>query len=195
MPKAHQEFLTQAIEREAEGQRALLVGDAETARKGFIEAGELYQRSWEQAPPRSYGRLVGMLKSAVLSGASETIDGAAGYVRAALKHAPNVADSPTGSYALALAALIESDDGAAREWSAAMAGGSDAFERTARAIAALADRDRERYRAAVAEIVHDFEQRAQHLTGVAIADTALMLERLAAPRGLAAGLQSELLPA
>ena len=34
-----------------------------------------------------------------------------------------------------------------------------------------------------------------YLTGVAIADTALVLERLAAPRGLASGVQSEVLPA
>jgi len=42
--------------------------------------------------------------------------------------------------------------------------------------------------------VRDFEQRTEHLTGVAIADTALMLERLAGDRGLRAGVRSALLP-
>jgi hypothetical protein len=44
-------------------------------------------------------------------------------------------------------------------------------------------------------IVEDFEGREAHLTGVPIADTALMLERLAERRGLAAHPESLLLPA
>jgi hypothetical protein len=46
----------------------------------------------------------------------------------------------------------------------------------------------------VAAIVADFEGRDEHLTGVPIADTALMLERLAGARGLAAHPASALLP-
>jgi hypothetical protein len=67
--------------------------------------------------------------------------------------------------------------------------------RGADAIAALADRDPEAYGAAIAAIVDDFAGREAHLTGVPIADTALMLERLAQPRGLACRLASPLLPA
>jgi hypothetical protein len=59
----------------------------------------------------------------------------------------------------------------------------------------VADGDADRYASAVAGIVSDFEQRDEHLTGVAIADTALMLERIAAQRGMAARPSSELLPA
>ena len=40
----------------------------------------------------------------------------------------------------------------------------------------------------------DFEARDQHLSGVAVADTALVLERLAEPRGMAARPQSALVP-
>jgi len=43
-------------------------------------------------------------------------------------------------------------------------------------------------------LVDDFAAREAHLSGVAVADTALVLERLAAQRGLAAGIQSPLLP-
>jgi hypothetical protein len=42
-------------------------------------------------------------------------------------------------------------------------------------------------------IAADFETREEHLEGVPIADTALMLERLAAARGMACGPASPLL--
>jgi hypothetical protein len=73
--------------------------------------------------------------------------------------------------------------------------GGDAFARAAEALDALAARDRARYGAAVAAIVADFEGRDAHLTGVPIADTALMLEALAAPRGMTAKVDSPLMPA
>ena len=187
--KRHQELLTAAIERDGEGQRALMAGEAALARAAFAQAAELYRGSWEAAPPGSYGRLVGMLKSAVLAGEGRE---AADYARSALGDGGT--DSPTAAYAQALAALIADDDQAADTWSGRMRGGSDAFDRTAEAIAALAESDRARYAAAVREIVRDFEQRAEHLTGVAIADTALVLERLAAERGRAAGVKSPVLP-
>jgi len=62
------------------------------------------------------------------------------------------------------------------------------------AVTALARRDRERYAAAIGAIVADFERRPEHLTGVAIADTALCIEVLASSRGLASGVSSPLLP-
>ena len=63
-----------------------------------------------------------------------------------------------------------------------------------RAVAALAGRDREAYAAAIAAIVADFEAREEHLTGVPIADTVLVLERLAERRGIAVHPRSPLLP-
>ncbi len=75
-----------------------------------------------------------------------------------------------------------------------MRGGSDAFDRTADAITALAERDGGAYATALDAIVADFAAREDHLTGVAIADTAAMLERLAAARGMAANASSPLLP-
>jgi hypothetical protein len=191
--KRHQELLSAAIERDGEGQRALMAGELPAAREAFLSAAEQYRRSWEEAPPRSYGRLVGMLKAGVLSG--EDPRSAAEYVRAALTEDPDAEGSPTASYALALAALVEGDDVEAARGAEVMRGGSEAFDRTAAAIGALAAGDRGEYADAVEQIVRDFEQRSSHLTGVAIADTALVLERLAAPRGMAAGVRSEVLPA
>ena len=188
--KRHQELLTDAIARDGDAGRALLAGRTEEARAALLEAAELYRSSWEEAPPASYGRLVGMLKAAVLAGGGAA---QAEYVRSQL--GDGGAESPTAAYAQALAALIEGEDAAAREWSSHMRPGAEAFARTADAIDALASRDGARCQTALSEIVRDFEQRADHLTGVAIADTALMLQELAARRGMEAELHSDLLPA
>ena len=96
---------------------------------------------------------------------------------------------------LAIAALVLGEDESAIDAAKGMHGGSPAFVRAATAIEALGRRDRDAYAEAIAAIVVDFEGRETPLTGVAIADTALMLERLAEPRGLACRPSSALLPA
>jgi hypothetical protein len=188
-PGPHVEEMEAAIRADGEGLRALLDGDAETGRARLNEAMSRYRASWELAPPRSYGRLVGMLKAAVIGDADAV--GAAAYAREAVPEA----DSPPSSYVRAIAALVEGDDDAAAGFAEGMREGSPAFVRAADAIAALAARDGDAYAAAVRAIVADFEGRDAHLTGVPIADTALMLERLAEPRGIAAAPASALLPA
>ena len=185
----HQQLMASAIERDAEGQRALLEGDGQAARVAFTAAAELYRRSWELAPPGSYGRLVGMLKSAVLAGGGS---GEAEYVRAGLADLQTA--SPTASYAQAVAAMIAGDDATATRAAGEMRAGSEAFRRMSDAAVALCDRDQDSYDSALREIVRDFEGRERHLTGVAIADTGLMLERLAERRGMTAGVDSRLLP-
>jgi hypothetical protein len=132
-----------------------------------------------------------MLKSAVLAGTAGSE--AAAYARAELAAAD--ADSVTAAYARALAALMLGDDPGARAAAETMRTGGDAFERTAEAIVALADHDARRYEAALAAIVRDFEARTEHLTGVAIADTALVLATLGARRGITAAVESTVLPA
>jgi hypothetical protein len=189
--KPDQELLMDAISREGEAHRLLLGGHGAGASARLHDAADLYRRSWELAPPRAFGRLVGMLKAAVLAGDAGD---AAAYAREALE--PR-GDSAASWYALALVALIEGDDEGARQAAGGMrdeATGDDAFSRTADAIEALADRERERYARAVGQIVANFESREEHLTGVPIADTALMLERLAAERGIAAEPSSPLVP-
>jgi hypothetical protein len=195
-PGPHVEEMEAAIRADGEGLRLLLDGDEAGGRERLREAVARYRTSWELAPPRSYGRLIGMLKAAVIGGDAGR---AAAYVRDAL--GPE-GDSPASWYALGLAALVEGDDALAvraAEGMRADAGrgrsGSDAFLRTAEAIAAIAERDRDRYARALDAIVADFEAREEHLTGVAIADTAVVLERVAADRGMAANVQSPLMPA
>jgi hypothetical protein len=185
----HRSLMRSAIEREAEAQRAALAGENKLSEFGFLEAADAYRQSWELAPPGSYGRLVGMLKAAILGGRGGE---AARYVQSSLDDAP--ATSPTAAYAAAIAALALGEDDQARSHAHAMRAGGEAFDRAASAIEALAGRDHSKYRAAVSAIVADFEARQAHLTGVAMADTAAMLDRLAAARGMAAGLKSPLLP-
>jgi hypothetical protein len=183
----HAQLMRRAMEVEGRAQRALLAG--EPAADEFREAAGLYRASWEAAPPASYGRLIGMLKAAVLAG-----DGReeALYARGSLGEA---VESAPASYALAIAALIEGGDVAAAEAAQGMRAGSPPMARAADAIVALAERDGDAYGGAIRAIVDDFEGRDEHLTGVPIADTALMLERLAAARDMACGATSPLLPA
>lgn len=184
----HRTLLQEAIRLEASAQQALLRGDAAVSRDRFGAAAASYRASWEAAPPRSFGRLVGMVKAGVLAGHGGE---EAAYVRRALAGG---CDSPPSCYALAIAALIQDDDEAARAAVAGMRTEDPAFNRTADAIDALARGDADGYAAAVRGIVDDFEGRDAHLTGVAFADTAVMLERLARPRGLAARPASALMP-
>jgi hypothetical protein len=187
-PGEHLDLLQEAIAAEAGAQRALRSGDAGTAAFGFRAAERRYRASWEVAPPASYGRLVGMLKAAVLAGAAAD---AAAYARAALG---DRADSPTASYALAIALLVDGEDKAAAAAVEGMRQGDEPFVRAATAIGALAAGDRAAYSDALDAIVRDFEGRKDHLTGVPIADTALMLEALAEARGMAAHPASPLVP-
>ena len=152
-------------------------------------AQQMVERGVGSVVVADYGRLIGMLKAAVIAGDASA---EARYVRAQMADA---ADSPPASYALALAALVEGDDGAAGAAAAGMRGSSPAMDRAADAITALVGSDHTAYDRVLRAIVADFEGRAEHLTGVPIADTALMLERLAHERGMACGAASPMLPA
>lgn len=188
MEGAHAELLAEGIAADGDAFRALLDGRPDDARGDLRRAADLYRRSWRLAPPRSYGRLVAHLKSAVLAGDAED---AAAWARGEL----DAADSPTSAYALALIALIEGEDREAQGAVATMRGGGEAFARAAAALGALAARDAAGYADAVAAIVADFEARDAHLTGVPIADTAMLTEALAERRGMAARPPSALMPA
>jgi hypothetical protein len=186
-PGPHVEEMEAAIRLDGEGLRLLLDGDEAPARERLRAAAERYRASWELAPPRSFGRLVGMLKAAIILGDAEE---AAAYARAQVGEA----DSPPSHYVIAMAALVDGDDEAALAAAEGMRAGSPAFGRAADAAEALARRDAIAYETALRAIVSDFEARDEHLTGVPVADTALMFERLAAPRRMAVHPASALLP-
>lgn len=191
--KTAQKYLGEALEREAEAQKLLLDGQTEAAIPVMRAAAGLYRRSWEEAQPTAYGRLAGMMKAAILAG-----DGAeaASYTRAELADA----DGPVAAWVRALAHLAEGAYEAAAEQADEMRSeqgpGKDAgaFSLAADAVKALAVADADRYSLAIDAVVRDFEGREDHLTGVPIADTAMVLERLAEGRGIAARPSSPLMP-
>jgi len=187
----HRELMMAAIATEGEAHGALLAGEHDAARSAYARAVEQYRASWKLAPPKSYGRLVGLLKAAVLGGQAQA---AAAEVREMLDGDADAEGSPVASYVLAVAALIEDDDDEVAVRASRMEPRGEAFERTATALKALAARDADAYGEALAAIEADFAARDEHLTGVAIADTAVMLELLAAERGMAVKPSSPLVP-
>jgi hypothetical protein len=160
----------------------------------FARSAERYRESFGDAPPGSWGRLIGAVKSRVLAG---DWDGAADDASWALAQGPGEAPSPVGRYAAALAALVLGEDGEAARFAAALeTEPAEAFPRAvAAALAALAAGDGERYGAAVRDVLASFEERDEYLEDVPVADTVLVLEALAERRGIAARLRSPLLPA
>ena len=176
------ERLDAALAAEADAYRGLLAGRDATA--DLVRARDAYLASHDLTGPASWGRLLGALKMAVLAGAGE---------RAVAERALGEAvdpDSPASAYVRALAQVVV---GGAPAIDAMLAAGGS-FARTGRALAALAAGDGPGYAAALDDIVADFAARDAHLSGVAVADTALVLERLAADRGIAARPASPLVP-
>jgi len=182
--ETHASELAKALELEAEGQRRLLSGDEAGAAPFLRKAADHYKRSWQLASPTSYGRLIGMTKAAVLAGEGEE---QGRFARAELANVSEI--TPAAAYALALGALAVGDDEAALPLVDTIALGGPPFARAAAAIGAICRSDRDALEKVLAEIVADFESRPAHLTGVPIADTALMFARLAARRGLAVRLE------
>lgn len=179
----HASELAKALVHESEAQRLLLAGEAEAAAVRFRKAADHYKRSWQLAAPTSYGRLIGMTKAAILAGGGEE-EG-----RYALKELEAVEElTPTAAYALSIASLAAGLDPEAARYLAVVERGGPQFERAARAIAAICNRDQPAFEGALKAIVADFEARSTHLTGVPIADTALMFQRLGARRGLSVAL-------
>jgi hypothetical protein len=175
--------LAEALAAEHDALTALAAGEA--AGGQLVRARDAYMASHAETGPRSWGRLIGGLKMAILAG-----DGVEPIAHEALTETEGVADSPAAAYARALAAVATGERPDVGEMLAA--GG--AFDRTGRALAGLADGDRPAYAAALAEIVEDFASRDAHLAGVAVADTAVVLERLAAARGMAVRPDSPMVP-
>lgn len=175
------------------GLARLMQGRRGEAAGWFARSAERYRESFDHAPPESWGRLIGAVKSRVLAG---DWDGAAEDARWALVQGPGEAASPIGRYSAALAALVLGED----ERAGALAGGlqgepEEAFPgAVADAVVALAAGEAQAYAAAVARVLESFESRDAYLEDIPVADTVLVLEALAERRGLAARPVSPLLP-
>jgi hypothetical protein len=129
------------------------------------------------------------MKSRLLVG-----EDAAAEAEWALDAGADDAESPIGRYAAALAHLVRGEDVEARAHANEIRTRDDFPRDVGDALAALAAMDRVGYVDAVESVLASFEQRSDYLEDVAVADTVLVLQALAEPRGLHADLDSPLLP-
>ena len=174
----------------AAGLSALMAGRAD-AGEWFAHAAERYRESWAGAPPDSWGRPIGAIKSRILGG---DWDGASADARWALELGAAEAESPIGHYAAALAFLVLGDWDDARIH-ADYARTHEVFPSdVADAMAFIAAEDVVGYTVAVEGVLRSFETREAYLEDIPVADTVLVLQALAARRGMAVELESPLLP-
>ena len=178
--------LTRATSAGAVGLVELMRGGE--ARTWLARAADEYRASWR---PDGWGRPIGAMKSRILAG---DWDGAADDARWTLELGAAQTDTETGRYAAALAYAVLGDWEDVRVH-ADFARTHERFpNEVADALAFVAAEDVVGYIEAVEDVLESFETRDEYLEGVPIADTVLVLQALAARRGMAADLSSPLLP-
>ena len=104
-------------------------------------------------------------------------------------------ESPIGRYAAALALLVLGRNHDAVIHADAIRASDEFPHDVGDALAFLAAEDIVGYAHAVESVLDSFETREEYLEDIPVADTVLVLQALAARRGLAVELSSSLLPA
>jgi hypothetical protein len=173
------------------GLALLMQGRGEEAGEWLHRAAERYRESLADAPPGSWGRPIGAMKALILAG---DWSGAQEEARVTLDYGAGRSDSPIGQYAAALAFLIREEDDQAVVCADAIRTRDDFPRDVGDAIAFIAAKDVVGYVYAVESVLESFETRDEYLEDIPVADTVLVLQALAARRGLAAELASPLLP-
>ena len=161
------------------------------ARDWLERSAERWRESYGDAPPGSWGRPIGAIKALVLAG---DWAGAEDASRWALAEGAAEAESPIGRYAAALACLVLGDREHVRIHADAIRIRDDFPRDVGDALAMIAAEDVVGYVEAVESALESFETREEFLEDVPVADTVLVLQALAARRGMAADLESALLP-
>jgi tetratricopeptide (TPR) repeat protein len=171
----------------------LMAGRPDEARGWFEAAASAWRESWSDATPTSWGRPIGAIKALLLAGDDEGASAAAEW---ALALGSEDAESPIGRYAAALALLTLGRFDDARRTATSLRERDDFPRDVADALAFVAAHDPIAYAEAADSILTSFETRDEYLEDVAVADTLLALQVLAARRGIAADLTaSPVLPA
>jgi tetratricopeptide (TPR) repeat protein len=173
------------------GLALLMAGRHDEAAEWFDRAASRYRESYALAPPGSWGRPIGALKSRILAG---DWVGAEREARWALDEGAAEAESPIGRYVGALALLTLGRDEDARPVASSIRERDDFPHDVADALATLAAEDTLGYTYAIESVLESFEQRDEYLEDMPVADTVLVLQALAARRHIAADLASALLP-
>jgi hypothetical protein len=170
----------------------LMQGRADEAATWFARAAERYHESFADAPADSWGRPIGALKARVLAddwtGAAHEADWTLGLGAAE-------AESPIGRYAACLALLVLGRDTEARVLADGLRTQDEFPAAVGDALAFIAAEDPLGYVEAIEAVLESFEIRDEYLEDIPVADTVLVLQGLAARRGMAAELESPLLPA
>jgi hypothetical protein len=175
----------------AAGLSFLMLGRGDEGRAWLVRAAERYRESWPDAPPASWGRLIGALKARVLA---RDWEGAETDARWALEQDSAADGSPIGAYAAMLAHLILGQDSEATQLRGALEDEEAFPAAVAAALSAVARGHAEDYAVAVAAVLGSFEERDEYLEDIPVADTVIVLEALAERRGMATQLSSALLP-
>jgi hypothetical protein len=173
------------------GLALLMAGRRDEAAEWLTRAAERYRESWDDAPPGSWGRPIGMVKSRLLAGDRA---GAERDARWTLEQGAADAPSPIGRYAACLALLVLGEDERARVLADGLRTRDDFPRDVGDALATIAAGDRLGYVEAVESVLESFERREEYLEDMPVADTVVVLQALAARRDLAAELDSPLLP-
>jgi hypothetical protein len=169
----------------------LMAGRRDGAAEWFARAAERYRESFADAPPGSWGRPIGMIKSRVLAGDWPAAEEEARFT---LEHGAAEAESPIGRYAACLALLVLGRDADARSLADVLRTEEGFPHDVGDALATIAAGDRVGYVEAVESVLESFETRDEYLEDVPVADTVIVLQALASRRDLAAELSSPLLP-
>jgi hypothetical protein len=173
------------------GLALLMQARQDEAAAWFTRAAERYRESFAEAPPGSWGRPIGAVKSLVLAGDWPAAEEAARWT---LESGAAEADSPIGRYAAALALLVLGRDEEARPHADAIRVRDDFPGAVGDGLAFIAAEDVLGYTEAVEAVLESFEKRDEYLEDMPVADTVIVLQALAARRGLTPGLSSPLLP-
>jgi hypothetical protein len=174
----------------AAGLALLMAGRTDESAEWLRRAADHYRESWADAPPDSWGRPIAAMKALLLAG-----DDASEAARWALDAGAATAESPIGRYAGTLAMLVLGDNVGARVLGTTLRDTSDFPPAVADALVEVAGADRVDYQISLEDILESFEQRTDFLEDIPVADTVLVLQRLAAARDLAVDLApSPMLP-
>jgi hypothetical protein len=174
----------------AAGLALLMAGRTDESAEWLRRAADRYRESWADAPPDSWGRPIAAMKALLLAG-----DDASEAARWALDAGAATAESPIGRYAGTLALLVLGDNVGARVLGTTLRDTTDFPPAVADALVEVAGADRVDYQISLEDILESFEQRTDFLEDIPVADTVLVLQRLAAARDLAVDLApSPMLP-
>lgn len=162
----------------AAGLGLLMLGDPDAA-EWLRRAAARWRESWRGG--ESWGRPIGAIKASLLADDEAAVEELSQW---ALEVGTATAESPIGRYAGTLALLALGRWPEARHVAMSLRGRDDFPQDVADALACIAADDLVGYVESVESVVTSFETRTEFLEDAPVADTALVLAKLAARRGI-----------